>query len=125
MNSVGVKPFKTNDVRARRHAGYIAFFVHRVSGLLLLLFLPFHFWTLGLALEGEAALDTALRWYEHPLFKLGEWLLVFLLSVHALGGVRLLLIEFGPWRGLRPRMISAGVMTAAAVSLVFLFAALG
>jgi fumarate reductase subunit D len=116
---------KKNDRRARSHASWLAFLLHRVSGVLLTVFLPFHFWTLALALEGEAALDAALRWYEHPLFKFGEWLLVFLLAAHLLGGLRLLLLEFSPWRGLRPRMISAGVASAAVVSLVFLVAALG
>lgn len=116
---------KKNDRRARSHASWLAFLMHRISGVLLTVFLPFHFWTLALALEGEAALDTALRWYEHPLFKFGEWLLVFLLAAHLLGGLRLLLLEFSPWRGLRPGMISAGVASAAVVSIVFLIAALG
>lgn len=115
---------KRNDLRARTHASWIAFCVHRLSGLLLTIFLPIHFWTLGLALEGEAALDTALKWYEAPLFKFGEWALVFLLAVHALGGIRILLMEFRPWRGLRRRWVATSFGTAAAVSLVFIFASL-
>src|SRR5690606_24290059 len=115
---------KKNDLRARKHASWLAFGVHRLSGILLTVFLPFHFWTLGLALESEAALDGALAWYEAPVFKAGEWLLVFLLAVHAMGGVRMLLIEFKPWRGLRLGWASAGLGTAAAVSVVFLIASL-
>jgi fumarate reductase subunit D len=115
---------KKNDFRARTHPSWIAFFVHRLSGLLLTIFLPIHFWTLGLALEGEAAFDTALKWYEAPLFKFGEWGLVLLLVVHAFGGIRILLIEFRPWRGLRRRWIATGFGTAAAVSLVFVLASL-
>ncbi|MCC2597634.1 succinate dehydrogenase, cytochrome b556 subunit [Pusillimonas sp. MFBS29] len=115
---------KKNDMRARKHASWMAFGIHRLSGILLTIFLPFHFWTLALALEGEAALDSALSWYEAPIFKVGEWLLVFLLAVHAIGGVRMLLIEFKPWRGLRLGWISASLGTAAAVSVVFLIASL-
>ncbi|MDH4294398.1 MAG: succinate dehydrogenase, partial [Betaproteobacteria bacterium] len=33
-----------NDFRARNHPAYWAFIVHRVSGVLLTLFLPLHFW---------------------------------------------------------------------------------
>jgi fumarate reductase subunit D len=115
---------KKNDLRARTHASWMAFLVHRLSGLLLTLFLPFHFWTLSLALEGESALDTALKWYEAPLFKFGEWALVFLLVVHAFGGIRILLMEFRPWRGLRQRWIATSFGTAAAVSVIFIFASL-
>jgi|HigsolmetaAR206D_1030411.scaffolds.fasta_scaffold00537_20 Succinate dehydrogenase/fumarate reductase, cytochrome b subunit len=110
---------RRNDGRARGHRGWIGFAVHRVSGLLLALFLPLHFWTLGLALEGEAALDGALRWYEMPVFKVGEWLLVFCLAVHLLGGIRLLLIEFASWRGMRLGWVTGACAASLAISLVF------
>jgi len=55
--------------RNRDHPSYWAFLVHRISGLLLSLFLPLHFWVLGRALAGEAALDGFLRWTERPLVK--------------------------------------------------------
>ncbi|MCH6588292.1 MAG: hypothetical protein IH805_08275, partial [Proteobacteria bacterium] len=58
---------------ARRHPGYAAFLAHRVSGVLLAIFLPAHFLVLGLALEDAAALDGFLRWTEAPLVKLAEW----------------------------------------------------
>ena len=38
--------------------------VHRISGLALACFLPLHFLTLGLAIEGEARLDGFLRWMD-------------------------------------------------------------
>ncbi|GGX32196.1 hypothetical protein GCM10007242_43830 [Pigmentiphaga litoralis] len=97
------------DARARQHAAYWAFLVHRVSGLALAAFLPVHFWALGQALHGEAALEGFLRWTDAPLFKLAEWGLVVLLSLHLMGGVRLLLIEFGTMGGLRKDWIAIGL----------------
>ena len=87
-----------SDWRARSHPAWWAFFVHRVSGLLLALFLPVHFLTLATALQGERALQGALEWTEQPLIKAGEVLLVLLLAAHMTGGVRLLMLEFLPWR---------------------------
>lgn len=86
-----------NRLPTRRHASYVAFVVHRVSGLLLTLFLPLHFWALGTALQGEARLDAFLRWTEHPLLKLSEVALVLLLATHLAGGLRLLAFEFLAW----------------------------
>ena len=110
------------DRRARNHASYWAFVLHRVSGLLLALFLPVHFWALGQSLEGAAALDQFLRWADQPLFKFAEWGLVVLLCAHLTGGVRLLLIEFGPWSGQRKNLIAGGLGFALATGLVFALA---
>ena len=53
-----------SDFRARNHPAYWAFLVHRVSGVMLSLFLPLHFWVLAQALQGEARLDSFLRCVE-------------------------------------------------------------
>jgi len=71
--------------------------VHRISGVCLALFLPLHFYVLGTALEGTAALDGFLRWTEQPLVKFAEFGLVLALAVHLFGGLRLLALEFLPW----------------------------
>ena len=53
---------------------------------------------LGLAIDDGARLDAFLHWSEMPLVKIAEFGLVFLLAVHLFGGLRLLAIEFLPWR---------------------------
>jgi fumarate reductase subunit D len=68
--------------------------VHRVSGIALALFLPAHFWVLGQGL----AMDGFLKWTEQPLVKAAEWALVVLLAAHLGGGLRVLALEFLPWR---------------------------
>ena len=115
---------RTNDYRARLHPAYWAFVVHRVSGIALALFLPLHFVALGTALNGDAALDGFLRFADRPAFKLGEWGLVVLLALHAVGGVRLLLIEFTPWSGPRKSLIAVAAGCAIAVGLAFALAQL-
>jgi fumarate reductase subunit D len=81
----------------RQHPLWFAFILHRISGVALALFLPAHFYVLGLALKGAADLDAALSWTRQPLVIFAEFGLVFLLSVHIFGGLRLLALEFLPW----------------------------
>jgi fumarate reductase subunit D len=81
----------------RRHPLWVAFILHRVSGVSLALFLPAHFHVLGLALNDTAGLDGVLNWTNQPLVIFSEFGLVFLLSVHIFGGLRLLALEFLPW----------------------------
>lgn len=100
----------------RKHPLWSAYILHRLSGLGLALFLPAHFYVIGLALTGAEALDTALGWTDHPFFKLSEFGLVFLLAVHLFGGLRLLALELLPWN---PRQKT---LAAAAVGASFFFA---
>jgi fumarate reductase subunit D len=111
-----------SDFRARAHPAWWAFLVHRLSGLVLALFLPLHFWALGHALQGEASLEGFLRFTDQPIFKFGEWGLVLLLALHAAGGARLVLIEFGPWSGLRKNLIAAAAGFGVIASLGFALA---
>ena len=108
---------------SRRGTGYRAFLVHRFSGLALALFLPLHFLTLGLALEGAASLDRFLAFADLPLVKAAEWGLVVLLAVHLTLGARLLVLELGPWRGLRTAWIGWAAGVAAVAGLAFLVVA--
>ena len=107
---------------AHAHAAWWAFVVHRVSGVALALFLPLHFWALSTALDGADALQRFLRFADMPLVRVGEWGLVVLLSLHLTGGLRLLLIEFGPWTGLRKNWIAGGAGIAACVGLAYALA---
>lgn len=104
----------------RGHAGWWAFAVHRASGVALAIFLPVHFLFLAQALNGTAALDAALAWTEQPFVKASEVAIVFLLAVHLAGGLRLLAVEFGGWRGSwQPTAIGVAGAVAAAVALLF------
>ena len=125
MSAASASPARGNDFRARNHAAYWAFLIHRLSGLALALFLPLHFWALGQALDSDAALDGFLRYTDQPLFKLGEWGLVVLLALHTMGGVRLLLIEFGDWSGLRKSWIAGTVGCGVLAGLAFALALVG
>src|SRR5712691_3455383 len=109
-----------NDFRARNHPAYWAFIVHRASGLLLAVFLPFHFWALGQALRGAEALDSFLRWTEQPLVKFAETGLIVLLAAHMAGGVRLLMLEFLPWRDWQQRLLAIAAGVSLAIGLAFM-----
>lgn len=109
-----------SDFRARNHPAYWAFIVHRASGVLIALFLPLHFWALGQALQGEAGLESFLRWSDQPLAKFAETVLVLLLAAHLTGGLRLLALEFLAWRDWQKSLLAAAAGTTLLAVLVFL-----
>jgi fumarate reductase subunit D len=102
--------------RARGHTAYIAFLVHRISGLMLGLFIPVHLWTLGRAVN---ELDAFLLWSDQPLVKFAETGLVLALALHLGGGIRLMMLEFLSWRDWHKSLAAAALATGVAVTLLF------
>lgn len=109
--------------RLLKHRGsalWLAAMVHRLSGLALAIFLPLHFLALGLAIDGEARLEGFLRWSDQPLVKFAEGGLVFLLSVHLLGGLRVLVIENLGWREGQKQLATLAAAVSAIAAFIFL-----
>jgi fumarate reductase subunit D len=104
----------------RRNLLWLAALLHRLSGVGLAVFLPVHFLTLGLAIDGEARLESFLRWSDAPAVKFGEAMLMFLLAVHALGGLRLLALENLDWHDGQRRNAAMAAGFAGVVAVVFL-----
>ena len=103
----------------RAHVLWSAAMLHRISGLLLAIFLPVHFLVLGLAIEGEGRLDQALAWSEQAPVKLAEMGLVFLLAAHLAGGVRVLVLETFVWRDWQKALAGAAVGVSVLAALAF------
>lgn len=103
----------------RQHPLWLAFFLHRVSGIALALFLPAHFYVLALALTDPRQLDGFLAWTSNPLVKIAEYGLVFLLAVHMFGGLRLLALEFLPWSAPQKSLAAASLALAFFLSTTF------
>jgi fumarate reductase subunit D len=111
------------SVPAIKHRGsalWIAAMIHRLSGLALAIFLPIHFFVLGLSFHGGARLDTFLRWTDQPLVKFAEAGLVFLLTIHLLGGLRVLVIENFDWRDGQKQLATLAAAVSAVVAFIFL-----
>ncbi len=104
----------------QKHTLWFAALLHRLSGIGLALFLPVHFYVLGLALTDPESLDGFLRWSERPLVKTAEFGLVFLLAVHLFGGLRLLALEFLPWRPYQKPFAATATAAAFLVACGFL-----
>jgi fumarate reductase subunit D len=89
----------------RKQPLYLAFMLHRLSGLGLALFLPFHF-------------------SELPLVKFAEFGLVFLLALHFFGGLRLLALENLPWSNRQKNYAAVALAAAFFVACGYLLRAI-
>ena len=105
---------------SHRQPGFLAAILHRLAGIALAIFLPLHFLALATALNGADALDAFLKATSTPLAKFAEWGIVVALAVHMTLGLRVLAIEFLPWRERTLAVVATCVVAAFAVGLAFL-----
>ncbi|MEY1554447.1 succinate dehydrogenase, cytochrome b556 subunit [Yoonia sp. R2331] len=112
------------NITSRAHPLWLAYIVHRLSGLALALFLPLHFWVLAMAMTNPARLDGFLQMTEASIVKLAEFGLVFLLAVHMFGGLRLMAMDWLPWSPRQKTLAASAAAAAALIALLFLMRAL-
>ena len=109
----------SKGITSRAHPLWLAYILHRLSGIALAIFLPFHFWILALAVTNPAKLDGFLLLTQSGFVKFAEFGLVFFLAVHMFGGLRLMAMEWLPWSA--PQKTLAAVATAASFLIAGLF----
>ena len=105
--------------RTRGQPLRLAFILHRLSGVLLALFLPVHFWVLSLVISDADRLTLFLELTEMPLIKLAETLLVCLLAVHFFSGLRLMAFEWFSWPSHQKTSAAAAVSMAILIAMLF------
>lgn len=81
--------------RYQWHVGSFAWVLHRITGLLLSLYLVIHIWVVRTVGQGPEGFDRVMATVQTPLFLFFEVGLLGTVLYHALNGVRLLLIDTG------------------------------
>lgn len=108
---------------SRAHPLWLAYILHRLSGIALAVFLPVHFWVLSLAVTDPERLDGFLALTESGVVKLAEFGLVFFLAVHMFGGLRLMAMEWFPWTAPQKTLAAGAAALSLFIALLFLMKA--
>ncbi|KMY66790.1 hypothetical protein AAU61_12325 [Desulfocarbo indianensis] len=79
----------------RLHAGYVAWLLHRATGLGLALYLFMHIWVIHHISRGREAFDQVMAVVQSPLFHFMEIALLGAVVFHGVNGIRVVLIDYG------------------------------
>jgi len=77
---------------AKKGVGFWAFALHRLTGILLVLYLFLHFYVLSSLVQGADAYEKTVKFMESPILTLLEVGLVAVILYHGLNGLRLMLM---------------------------------
>ena len=108
--------------------GFLSFFLRRLTGVALVLYLFMHMWVIGSSLDGPASFDQRLAVVQGPLFTILEILLLAAVLYHAVDGLRLLIVHYFKVTEYRKSRFSAALATTIIIfiagaipMLVFMF----
>lgn len=77
-----------------KSTGFISFFLRRLTGVALVLYLFTHMWVIGSANLGAEAFNARLNAVQTPIFKVAEVALLAAVVYHAFDGIRLLIVHY-------------------------------
>lgn len=89
-----------------------AWFFHRLTGIGIFVFLLVHIVDTALIGWGRDVYDAVVQLYHHPVFRVGEILLIGVVLFHALNGVRVVILDFAPQTTVYQRQMLAVVVVA-------------
>ena len=96
-----------------RSTGFISFFLRRLTGVALVLYLFLHMWVIGSALQGPEVFDARLSLVQSPIFKLMEIALLAAVVYHAFDGIRLLVVHWFDVTNYRKSLFYAAFVVSA------------
>jgi succinate dehydrogenase / fumarate reductase, cytochrome b subunit len=114
------KAFKgtIEETRLNPNIGTFAWVLHRITGLLLLIYLFMHLWVLGSANAGPGAFDQRLRMVQSPIFHFLEIGLILTVFYHMINGLSITVMDFFNLSSKHKTLVTISVVIFAVVAIV-------
>ncbi len=118
MNILKLFKGTAEEVKLNPNIGTFAWFLHRITGLLLLVYLFMHLWVLSSAQSGPEAFDARLRMVQSPLFHFLEIGLVFTIFYHMINGLSITVMDFFNLSRRHKALVTVSVAIFAVVAII-------
>lgn len=92
--------------------------LHRITGVILFLLIPFMIWGLGLSLSSQQDFEQVYQFLTSPLMKFIIWCVLAALIYHLIAGVRHLLMDMGIGEELKTGKL--GALLTIIISLILI-----
>ena len=114
-------PLSKYDVYLGRGMGMWAFWLHRLSGLAIALYLLMHILVISTVVGGTGNFNEAMKFLKAPLFVLLEMGLVAVILIHGFNGLRIVLFDLG-YGVKKQKQIFIAFMVIAVIPFIIAFA---
>ena len=79
----------------RFHAGYVAWLLNRISGVLITFYLVVHIWVIHHLAHGPESYQKVMEFLSSKLFVFFEISLIGVVLYHMMNGLRIIIVDFG------------------------------
>lgn len=101
-----------------------AFWIHRITGIILIVFLFLHIWTLGSVFCGKAAYDYAISKFDTTFGYFFQYVLLLTVAIHLLNGIRITVADlWGLTRG-QKKMVWISLFVLLIIACIGIFTVL-
>lgn len=107
------------DICRNKNISMAAFWAHRVSGILLTLFLFLHIWTLSAVFRGKDAYDYTISKFDTDFGYIFQYILLLTIAFHLLNGIRITIMDFCGFTRSQKQMLRL------AIFILFIIAVIG
>jgi succinate dehydrogenase / fumarate reductase cytochrome b subunit len=114
------RPVNLNLLTIRFPIPAIVSILHRITGVILFLMLPFMLWGLSLSLASQDDFDAVQRYLDNPFLKFITWGVLAAFIFHLVAGLRHLLMDLGVGEELKSGRLSAQLTLIISVVLIVL-----
>ncbi len=82
------------DLVKNRNPGMLSFWIHRVTGVAVTVFLFLHIFTLSSVFRGKDAYDYAISKFDTKSGYIFQYVLLLAVAIHLLNGIRITVVDF-------------------------------
>lgn len=118
------RPYNVPNAHIRPGAidtGTLAWFLHKITGVFLVIYLLIHIFVIGQSVRGEEAFNTAMEFVGRPIFVFLDAGLSGVVAYHAFNGLRVIAFDMGWGIRLQKPLFWLSLLGSVAVFLISLW----
>ncbi len=125
-NSHNIQRLKDNfkDLIHNKYPGMYAFWIHRITGIILTIFLCLHIWTLGSVFRGKAAYDHAISKFDTTFGYYFQYVLLLAVAIHLLNGIRITVADLWGLTRSQKKMVWISLFIFLVIAFIGIFTVL-
>ncbi len=104
-----------------RFAGIYAFWIHRITGMVITLFLFLHIWTLSSVFRGKDAYDYAISKFDTKFGYAFQYALLLIVAAHLLNGIRITVVDLCQVTRAQKKLLWTALFLFAVIACVGVF----